>query len=95
MGLTQSAEEQRLELVQEADSLLKEFEQWVKGVEKTIGDEYHLLKCEREFKELYKKILEIRVGSDVEDLLTRFSRAYQKAYRVLYPQSYAYAEPEE
>lgn len=95
MGLTQSAEERREELVQEANSLLKEFEQWSKGVKKTKSDEYHLSKSAAEFKELYRKIIAIRVGSDAEDLLTRFSRTYQKANQVLYPQTYRHAQPEE
>jgi hypothetical protein len=95
MGLTQSAEERRAELVYEADSFLKEFEPWSKRVKKTKGDEYYLSKAAADFKEIYRKIIAIRVGSDAEDLLTRFSRAYQKANHVLYPQTYTQAQPEE
>ena len=86
MGAQQSAEERRDELLKEVNELLRELEQWVKGLKtKSDKDMRYLFRAGQRFKELYRQIIRGPMDSDAEALLTRYSRVYQTANRILTP----------
>lgn len=92
MGVGASKEEVREAYIQEAAELIREFEGRLKTLKNCDADQWYVAKKGGEFRALYSRIIGIRVGSDAEELLTRYSRVYQAAGRIINP--YAYTNPE-
>jgi hypothetical protein len=92
MGAVPTKEEVREAYIQEAAELIREFEGQLKTLKNCEADKWYVAKKEGEFKALYGRIIGIRVGSDAEELLTRYSRVYQAAARIINPSCYTNPE---